>query len=313
MAIPPAPSSQLEPPRFRSSWALWPLLALAGALVIGIGVLLPWATAESLTLNADEFLESLASTFGVDIGSLPVGTEGTISQPVDDVSVPGKDDILGLVAAAGALVAAGGALFASGGPDAAARRLGGRIAAGGGALALAAAIAVWIEPATMVERELADQFSEEAERSLSAIFPSMPFSGLFTGPLVADLVDALMEAVTVEAVAGAGLYLTLAGGSLAVVVGAATAMASATEAGSETPVSLESLAMQMDARDRADLLRVLDSRDEVRETSAKAFLAVSGRGTWEPLVTELLRDRRTRRKVADALRSVPAASSDPGR
>jgi len=291
-------------------WAMLPLFALLGSLLVAVGVLLPWAEVTSARLATSDFLEELATTFGVDAPTVTPGGQGeTLSGPLADLSVPGRSDLLGVAAAAGAMIGIGGSLFAVGAPTARSARLAGWIVVGGGAVIVAAAVAALSDTDGFVLREIESVFREETDRQLSALFPALPFSGLLTGPIANRMIDALMASLSVGSVAAIGSYLTVVGGVIAVVVGVAVLVRErpGTTSGRATLVQM---AAQLDPGVRADLLAALTTAEDARAEAARAFCEVPGREAWGGFVAEVLGDERVRRDVVQALQAGSSSIGD---
>jgi hypothetical protein len=306
----PSPIDTTPPVRGRP-WRFWPLLALIGGIAVVAGTGATWAAVKSVTLDTDAVVRDLATTFGLDPGALARNGFNPVSQPTTDLPLTGRSDLLGLIAIAGGVIAALGGLLGAGAPTAATRRLGGWIALVGGALATIAAFVVVIAPEGLILRALESGFREQADRAFDALIPAVPVGGLITAPLVGDMVDVLMRSLEVDAAPATGLIVTLVGGLIAAVVGLALLVGSERD---PLEPSLAGLALEMEPRERDDLLRVLTAPKDVRRDLASAFAAKPGRAGWAPFIEELFGDDRTRRRVVSSLRaaarSVPSSPAD---
>jgi len=186
-------------------WSPIALLALVGGAAVTAGVFLPWAEATRVTLRTQDFLEGLASGFGLDPSAFPVtGDIQTVTGAVGGVSVTGRADLLGIGAAVAGFAAIVGAVLALGMPDPRMRRIGGVTAGVAGIAVILFAGSAWADTGGLVLKELVAQVRSAADQQLEALIPGIPFRGLITGPLLDRVESSLVAAVEVEAGPGPG-------------------------------------------------------------------------------------------------------------
>ena len=285
-------------------WSPIALLALVGGAAVTAGVFLPWAEATRGTLRTQDFLEGLASGFGLDPSAFPVtGDIQTVTGAVGGVSVTGRADLLGIGAAVAGFAAIVGAVLALGMPDPRMRRIGGVTAGVAGIAVILFAGSAWADTGGLVLKELVAQVRSAADQQLEALIPGIPFRGLITGPLLDRVESSLVAAVEVEARAGAGLFVSLGGGIAAILGGIAVVVREVPVEAAAGEGTLQQTVAQMDEADRTDLLHVLTSPEEARAEAVRSFTERPGKESWKGLLAELEHNARVRRDVVDALKN----------
>ncbi len=280
-------------------------VAIVAGLVVMVGIFLPWVRVTELAFRGfgslSGELRDLAGQGGLSPADLTAltGIPGLEQAALDQhLAYAGRADSTGLLAGLAGFAVMLGGTFAALVATRDARKLGGLIAAVGGALVVAAALTAFLGTERIAKAGLA----EEVKRHLNS-FLSVPFIGRFLDRMI----SAVLDAFSVTAKASYGLVLTAAGGALALVAGVLTMREPAPFVhGRTVRGALARTVAGIDPDDRHALLDILTAPADRRDELARSFYEMPGKESWREIVLELEKDERSMQDVVEAIRRIDA-------